>query len=264
MATKKRLGELLLEAELISRETLDKALKLQVGGNRRLGYLLIKMKFITEEQLQSVLSRQLDLPLVDIHLKFNPEVKRILPRYLCRKYNVIPLDLDEHNILVIAMTDPSDSGAVEDIEQYTDKVLRPCLASHSEIEAAIRTHIPWSIKDIFNPLNAQKLTALAAIISLFLILITITQYNRDRIRTKYGTTRVTSNAVLYQNHELILEFDKSGKTSLQGHGAHAQGSYSITFNDLDSLKKFIQRKQSDFSTDQREWLKWALENQTVR
>jgi len=43
------------------------------------------MKFITEEQLQSVLSEQLDLPIVDIHQKFNPKAGRILPRYLCKK-----------------------------------------------------------------------------------------------------------------------------------------------------------------------------------
>ncbi len=264
MTTKKRLGELLLEAELISQETLDKALKLQVGGNRRLGYLLIKMKFITEEELQSVLSGQLDLPIVDIHQEFNPKAGRILPRYLCKKYTVLPLSLDDHNILNIAMVDPSDSGAVEEIEQYTDKLLRPCLASHSDIEKAIPSYIPWSIKDIFSPSNTQKLIVLAVIISLFLISITIVQYNTDRLRTQYGTKQVRDNGVYYQNLELTLVFDKSGKTSLQGHGAHAQGSYSITFNDPDSLKKFIQRKQNDFSTDQLEWLQWALENQAVR
>jgi len=264
MATKKRLGELLLENGLITQETLDKALKLQVGGNRRLGYLLIKMKFITEEQLQAVLSDQLDLPIIDVHRKFNPEAGRILPRYLCKKYNVLPLSFDEHNILNIAMVDPSDSEAVDSIEQYTDKLLRPCLASHSAIEKAIPTYIPWTVRDIFNSSNTQKLTLLAVIISFFLISITIVQYNRDRLRTQYGTKQVTGNQVSYQNHELKLVFDKSGKISLQGRGAHARGSYSITFNDPDSLKNFTQRKQDDFSTPQQQWLEWVLENQPAR
>ena len=141
MATKKRLGDMLIDAGLIKEEELVKALKLQVGGNRRLGYLLIKMDFITEEQLQSMLTKQLDLPIVDIQQEFNREVKHILPRYLCKKYNVIPLGLGDHNILKIAMADPSDSGAVADIEQYTDKILQPRLASHSNIETAIRKNI---------------------------------------------------------------------------------------------------------------------------
>jgi hypothetical protein len=263
MATKKRLGDMLVDAGLIKEDELNKALKLQVGGNRRLGYLLIKMGFISEEQLQSDLSEQLDLAIVDINQEFNPEVKHILPRYLCRKYNVIPLGLGEYNMLKIAMADPSDSGAVADIEQYTDKVLDAQLASHSEIKTAISRHIPWSLKDIFNPLNSQKLTALTATVALVLIAITITQYNKDRIRTQYGTKQVTENAVFYQNHELMVEFNKSGKASLQGHGAHAQGSYSITFNDVNSLEQFINRKQNDFSDTQRDWLAWAMDNQAA-
>ena len=262
MAARKRLGDMLIEAKLLNEEDLQKALKLQVGGTRRLGYLLIKMGFITEEQLQSILSQQLDLPIVDINREFNPKVKQVLPRYLCRKYNVIPLDFGEHNMLQLAMADPSDNEAVSDIEQYTDKVVQPRLASHSEIKAAISRYIPWSLKDIFNPLNSQKLTALTATVALILIVVTIMQYNNDRIRTLYGTKRVTDNAVYYQNHELMLEFDKSGKASLQGHGAHAPGSYSITFNDVNSLQQFINRKQNDFSDTQRSWLTWAIENQT--
>ena len=255
---------MLIDADLINKEELDKALKLQVGGNRRLGYLLIKMGIITEEQLQSVLTRQLDLPIIDIRQEFNITVKHILPRYLCKKYNVIPLDLGDHNILKIAMVDPSDNEAVADIEQYTDKVLQPRLASHSEIETAIRKYIPWSLRDFFNPLNIQKLTALTSAVALILIAITILQYNKDRLRTQYGTKQITDSGVFYQNHELILKFNKSGETTLQGHGAHAQGSYSVTFNDLDSLKQFINRKQSDFSTAQRKWLTWAMENQAGR
>jgi hypothetical protein len=263
MATRKRLGDMLVEAGLLKEEELHKALKLQVGGNRRLGYLLIKMGLITEEQLQSVLSEQLDLPIVDIGQEFNPAVKHILPRYLCRKYNVIPLDFGDHNMLQLAMADPSDNEALADIEQYTNKVVQPRLASHSNIKSAISKFIPWSIKDIFNPLNSQKLTALTATVALILIAVTILQYNKDRMRTLYGTKRVTQNAVFYQNHELMLEFDNSGKASLQGHGAHSQGSYSITFNDINSLKQFINRKKNDFSTSQQQWLTWAIENQAV-
>jgi hypothetical protein len=263
MATKKRLGDMLIDAGLIKEEELNKALKLQVGGHRRLGYLLIKMGFISDDQLQSVLSEQLDLPIVDISREFNTAISHILPRYLCRKYNVIPLDLGDHNMLKIAMADPSDSGAVADIEQYTDKVLQPRLASHNDIKTAISKYIPWSLKDIFNPLNSQKFTALTATVALILIAITIMQYNKDRLRTMYGTKQVTENAVFYQNHELMLEFDKSGKTALQGHGAHAPGSYSITFNDVNSLQQFINRKQNDFSATQRNWLTWAIQNQAT-
>ena len=91
MADKKRLGDLLVDSKLLTKTDLDKALRLQVGGNRRLGYLLIKMGFISEEQLHSVLSKQMDLPIVKVKKEFSSEVGTILPRYLCRKYSVIPL-----------------------------------------------------------------------------------------------------------------------------------------------------------------------------
>ena len=263
MASTKRLGDLLLESGLITRDELNKALKLQVGGNRRLGYLLIKMGCIDEEQLQAVLTEQLDLERVDIDTAFDPAVKRILPRYLCRKYNVIPLSLGDHNTLKVAMTDPSDDEAVRDIEAYTGKVVQPGLAPHSAIEAAIRRLIPWSLRDLFNPLSSQKLTALATAIALVLISVTIMQYNRDRQRALYGTRKVVNNGIVYQNHELLVEFDKSGKASLQGHGAYAAGPYSITFNDINGLKEFIRHKQNDFSADQRQWLRWALNNPPV-
>jgi len=260
MASSKRLGDILLDMGLITRAELDTALKIQVGGNRRLGYLLIKMGCIDEEQLQTVLTEQLGLEQVDIEQAFEPGVRRILPRYLCRKYNLIPLALGDLNTLKVAMTDPSDNEAIRDVEQYTGKVLQPGLAPHSAIEKAISRHIPWGIKDLFNPLNTQKITTVTAVVALALIVITIMQYNNDRHRALYGTTREVNNGVVYQNHELLLEFDRSGRASLQGHGAHAAGTYSITFDNVEALKKFIRSKQSDFSSEQRKWLDWALEN----
>ena len=105
---------------------------------------------------------------------------------------------------------------------------------------------------------------MATAVALALIAVTILQYNRDRQRALYGTRTVIDNGVIYQNHELLLEFDKSGKASLQGHGAYAAGPYSITFNDIHGLKEFIRYKQNDFSADQRQWLDWTLNNQLAR
>jgi hypothetical protein len=61
----------------------------------------------------------------------------------------------------------------------------------------------------------------------------------------------------------MMGFDKSGKAALQEHGAHGQGSYSITFNDVDSLEQFINHKQNNFSTAQHKWLIQTPENQVT-
>jgi hypothetical protein len=260
MANKQRLGDLLIDSKLITTTDLDKALRLQVGGNRRLGYLLIKMGFISEEQLHSVLSRQMDLPIANIAEEFNPEAKKILPKYLCLEYSVIPLSLGENNTLTMAMVDPSDGEAVSDIEKYTGKIIRPVLASKSEISTSIRSLIPWSLKDVFNSRTSTKLTAGVAAIALLLIIITGTQFYQDRQQEQYGKVTSTPQSTTYENLELIVGFDDQNKIALLGHGAYSSGYYSVTFNDTQTLQKFIDSKRDDFSAKQLEWLSWAMTN----
>jgi len=264
MADKKRLGDLLIDSKLITKNDLDKALRLQVGGNRRLGYLLIKMGFISEKQLHSVLSQQLDLPIVNVEKEFNPEVQKILPRYLCRKYSVIPLVTGENNTLTVAMVDPSDSEAVSDIEKYTGKIIRPVLASKSDISSSISSCVPWSLRDVFNSQTSTKLTAGVAAIALLLIIVTATQFYQDRKQEQYGKVTSKPDLTAYENLELILGFDDQKKVSLLGHGAYSSGYYSVTFNDLQSLEKFLNSKKDDFSARQLEWLSWAMTNPRAR
>lgn len=260
MANRQRLGDLLIESKLITKTDLDKALRLQVGGNRRLGYLLIKMGFITEEQLHMVLTQQLDLPIVNVEDEFNIKVKNILPRYLCLKYSVLPLMTGENNTLKMAMVDPSDHEAVSDIEKYTGKIIRPVLSSKSAISSGIRSHIRWSFRDIFNSQTSSKLTAGVAAIALLLVVITTTQFFQDRKLTKYGKITSTTQSISYENLELILGFDNQNKVSLLGRGAYSSGYYSVTFNDTNSLKGFLNSKKDDFSVKQLEWLDWAITN----
>jgi hypothetical protein len=260
MAAKQRLGDLLLEAKLIEKNDLEKALRLQVGGNRRLGYLLIKMGFLSEEKLHGVLAQQLDLPLADIERDFSANAKKILPRYLCRKYSILPLNLGENNTLKAAMVDPSDSEAVADIEKYTGKVIRPVLASKSIIDSNIRARIPWSLKDFFNAQTSTRVTAGIASIALLLAIGIATQFYQERKLEKFGRHTVTPQATTYENLELILGFDEKSNISLLGRGAHSPGYYSVTFHDDQSLQTFLEAKKDGFSGKQLEWLKWAMTN----
>lgn len=260
MTTKKRLGDLLTEANLVSKSDLDKALRLQVGGNRRLGYLLIKMGLISEEQLHTVLSQQLDLPIVNVDDELSNQIKRVLPRYLCLKYSVLPLKYGENNILRIAMVDPSDNEAVSDIEKYTGKILRPVLAPKSDITAGIRKHIPWTLKDFFNSQTTSKISTAIAVVALVLVAVTAAQFYQERMQTKYGNVTRTPQSISYENLELILGFDDENKITLLGRGAHSSGYYSVTFNDPNSLESFIESKKNGFSSRQLEWLSWAMTN----
>jgi len=148
MSSKPRLGELLVQQNLVSQETIDIALRIQIGGNRRLGHILVRMKEITDDQLAETLAQQFKTPIISIDEKFSPEVKKIIPRYLCKHYGVLPLALKTKNILQLAMSDPSDEDAISDIQQYTNKAIEPLLARQTEINKEINRRIPFSIKDL--------------------------------------------------------------------------------------------------------------------
>jgi len=258
METKKRLGELLVQQEIVSQKAVDDALRVQVGGNRRLGHILVRMGALSDDQLASTLSQQLEIPLTDVDKVFSAEVKQILPRYLCTKYGVLPLSLKENNIMLTAMADPSDNEAITDIEHYTGKVIEPCLATQSDITRGATKNIPYSIKDIFNPQINTKLTRVVATVALALVIVFgVATYNYIQT-ARYGTLSQLANSTLYEHHDLMVGFDTSGKISLLGHSAFADGYYSVAFDNLNTIRAFIDSRKDDFSVDQFMWLEWVL------
>lgn len=254
-----RLGELLVQQNLVSLETVDTALRLQVGGNRRLGYILVRMKEITADQLAETLAHQLNIPIINIDEIFSPEVKNTVPRYLCRQYSILPLALKANNILQVAMSDPSDGDAISDLEHYTGKAVEPFLARHSDIDKEIGKRITLSAKDFLTPQTNIWVTRTIAALALILVLgLGFTTYDYIH-KSHYGTISTSDTHVLYKNHDLILGVDKTGTISLLGHGAFAMGYYSVSFDDPETLKTFIKSKEKDLSEAQRNWLDWAIE-----
>lgn len=258
MKTKQRLGKLLVQQKLVSQETVNDALRVQVGGNRRLGHLLIQMGAITDEQLADILSQQLGIPFTDIDEHFSYDQRHTLPRYLCIKYGVLPLSLKKNNILLTAMADPSDQEAITDIEHYTGKVVEPCLARQSDINRAVRNKIPYSIRDILNTQTNTRFTRFIATAALALVVIFgIASYNYIQT-ARYGSISQLHDSTLYEHHDLMVGFSTSGKISFLGHSAFSEGYYSVEFNNINTLKAFIRSKQKDFSAEQSTWLEWVL------
>jgi len=261
MTVKQRVGDLLISAGLLEREQLRQALQVQVGGNRRLGSILVKMNFITADQLQSVLSEQLGLPIINVEKRFLPEAKRIIPKYLCKRYSVIPLSSGKNNLLNLAMVDPSDSIAISDIEHYTGRVVRPFLSAKKDIDESINKFIPWTFKDFTNPQNTSRITAIIATIALTMIIITGIQFYNDKVTAKFGVISRENNEITYANHELFITFHKNNHISLRGHGAYTNGYYSITFPDRQALENFITNQEKSMSIQQNTWIRLILSRQ---
>ncbi len=258
MNTKQRLGELLVDAGFVSEQQVQQGLRLQVGGNRRLGNILLQMGAITPDHLLEVLSAQLDLPIIDIQQERCQEKQRLVPRYLCKKYEVFPLESIEDNILRLAMLDPSDTEAISDIERFTGKAVEPCLARQEDINASIKRSIPLSYHDIFNPQSFTNYAKIASTITLILVAAVSFMTYRFYTETTYGTITRTEDAIIYKNHDLMLGLEQSGKSTLLGRGAYANGYYSINFDSQDSLLRFVEHKKNDLSTNQYEWVMWAV------
>lgn len=257
MDKKQRLGELLVAKGLVKQQDVEDALRLQVGGNRRLGYILIKMGLLSDEQLLDVLSEQLELPIVDVDQEFSRETRWLVPKYICRRYSIIPLSKEENNVLRVAMMNPMDDEAIADIEGFTGCAVKPIFARRTDIEHAIKVFIPFSLKDIFNPDSLGKAAKMLTVVALLLALSIGIMVQRFIHEARYGTVSVVNGTTIYKHHDLMVGYEKAGKTSLLGRGAYSQGYYSVSFNDIDSLEKFVEQKQKNFSEVQYNWLLWV-------
>jgi type IV pilus assembly protein PilB len=134
---RKRLGDVLVEAGVITEQQLQETMTEQVATHKRIGQLLIEKRLITEEELVEVLEKQLGLPRVNLYnYNINPEVATSIPLYLAKRHLVIPID-KQGNTLKLAMADPMNIIAIDDVEMLTGMKVEPVLASESSIAQTI-------------------------------------------------------------------------------------------------------------------------------
>jgi general secretion pathway protein E len=136
-ATKKSLGEMLIEENLITAEQLDKALELQRKQGGKLSELLVSQGLVKAEELAAVLSVQLNVPLIDLKRhKVQPDALRLIPEDMARKHTLIPLDVVGDSLIVV-MADPEDIRTIEDIKAQARMRIEVALGTPSEIKQAI-------------------------------------------------------------------------------------------------------------------------------
>jgi len=132
-----RLGEILVKEALITQDQLQKALEFQRSNGGKLGSCLTKMGFITDDDITGVLSRQYGVPSINLkYYEIDPTVIKLIPQDTATRYQVIPLSR-VGSVLTIAMTDPTNVFAMDDIKFMTGFNVEPVVASESAIGEAI-------------------------------------------------------------------------------------------------------------------------------
>ncbi len=135
MTKQPRLGDLLLESGAITEEQLDAALAEQKKSGLRLGETLLKMGVLTDGKLLDALSSQLKLQVFSLsRYRPMPEALRMVPEQVAKRLNAIPLSVEDGNTLLVAMSDPLDIIAQDEIRMITGMDMKLGLVSQSEID----------------------------------------------------------------------------------------------------------------------------------
>lgn len=129
-----KIGAILLSENLITQEQLDKALEVQKKEGGRLGSILIKLGYVDEKKIAEFLSKQHNVPYVDLStVHIEPKVLNLIPKDLCEKFLVVPFDREGQTIMV-AIADPSNVYALEELRFVSGFNVKPYVA----VESAIR------------------------------------------------------------------------------------------------------------------------------
>ncbi len=155
----KRLGDLLLERGLLAPDDLERAIGEQKRSGSMLGSVLVRMKLVDERDMLDCLHRQLGLPLVDLETTAPDEgALGAIKEEDARKYDAIPIEVQERRNLVVAMADPLNIAAIEDLRFLTGMFIRPVLASPTQIREAIERyyHIDSSMNEVIQSIVSSE------------------------------------------------------------------------------------------------------------
>src|SRR5579864_1752161 len=137
-----RLGELLLKEKKITADQLQQALNHQKANGGKLGYNLVKMGFVKDDEITTLLSKQYGVPSISLaQFKIDPTIVKLVPTETARKYQIIPLSRSG-STLTIAMTDPTNVFAMDDIKFMTGYTVDPVVASEVAITDAVEKYYP--------------------------------------------------------------------------------------------------------------------------
>src|SRR5215212_11862387 len=137
-----RIGELLLKERRITPDQLQQALNHQKANGGKLGFNLVQMGFVKDEEISTLLSKQYGVPSIDLgRFDIDASIIKLIPADTAQKYQIVPLSRAGAT-LTIAMTDPTNVFAMDDIKFMTGYNVEPVVASEAAVVEAIQRYYP--------------------------------------------------------------------------------------------------------------------------
>ncbi|OEG62981.1 MAG: type II secretion system protein GspE [Halanaerobium sp. MDAL1] len=158
---RKKLGELLVDHEYISREQLQEALDILKNTDKKIGEILVELGYVKEKDLIEVLEFQRGIPHADLDKYFfDPSLAELIPENIARRYLAVPIEKSDQGKLKVVMADPTDLVAVDDIEMLSDLSVVPLYGAPNQIRASIDRlygNDDIDISNIFEDFNLEEI-----------------------------------------------------------------------------------------------------------
>ena len=156
---RKRLGKILVDAGVVTEEQVQEALESQNG--RSLVTTLVELGYASEEDIAKAIAKATGLPFVKLSdYEINPTAATLIPEEMARRYSMIPIDIKEGE-LIVAMADPSNIFAVDDLKIITGYEIKPVVATESEIINAINQYaqIDKEVEEMMESIEEEDVSA---------------------------------------------------------------------------------------------------------
>ena len=216
-----RLGEALIQDGIISEEQLNEALQTQKQNrNKPLGEILTDMGAVSVVEIRKTLASKLGIPFVNLR-KFNIEanITDHIPVKIARRHHIMPLCIQE-NKLIIAIEDPMNRTAVEDIRFHTKIFVEPIMATDDDIEWAINHHYGAQISDL-----AEELTLVAQ------------EDDEDEFDTEVTDS---DNALVKIVNKMIMDAYQAGASDIHIEPSAGKKKLAIRFRKDGSLQSYVE------------------------
>ena len=160
--TRKRLGELLLDAEKITEKDLLRALTEQKRYGDKLGKIIVNLGLLSEKEIIDTVSRQLNIPIINLNeLEIPEEVAHLVPAETAKTSMAIPV-MKRHNVLKLAMVDPLDIDAMDNVARAVKMEIEPLIVGESDLKQALEKYygLKTIVEETLDRIRQQDMTVL--------------------------------------------------------------------------------------------------------